>query len=76
MAVFSILTAPFKSFQESLCQQTCIDLLVIDNHTLADLGLRRADLRAGLWQPTGTVDGEPQASSATPDVPIFDIWPP
>jgi uncharacterized protein YjiS (DUF1127 family) len=59
MSLITIAVTVLRAFQDSMRQQACADLLVLDDHMLADLGLRREDLRAGLWQPAGKVDGEP-----------------
>ena len=67
MSLISLIAAACKAVQNSLHDQACIELLAVDDHTLADLGLRRADLRAGLWQPSGTVDGEPPVSLRSRD---------
>lgn len=62
MSLISLVAAACKAFQNSLHDQACTELLAVDDHTLADLGLRRADLRAGLWRPSGRVDGDPTIS--------------
>jgi uncharacterized protein YjiS (DUF1127 family) len=59
MSLVTLATAVLRVFQDSVRQQACADLLALDDHMLADLGLRRQDLRTGLWQPAGKVDGEP-----------------
>ena len=59
MSLITIAVTVLRAVQGSLRQQACADLLALDDHMLADLGLRRGNLRAGLWQRDGKVDGEP-----------------
>jgi len=76
MSLISLIAAAGKAFWRSLHEQAYANLVFIDDHTLADLGLRRADLRAGLWQPSGSVDGEPPVSRRSPGPGDFGAdWP-
>jgi uncharacterized protein YjiS (DUF1127 family) len=76
MSLFTIVTSACNAFLASLREQACVELLVVNDHMLADLGLRRADLRGGLWQPWGMVDGDPPASPRPLHASDFDtVWP-
>jgi uncharacterized protein YjiS (DUF1127 family) len=75
MSLMSLIAAACKTFQDALRERAQAELLAPDDHTLVDLGLRGADFRAGLWQPSGTVDGEPSTSSMPPHPRVFcDGW--
>jgi len=72
----SLIAAACKALRDWLRVPKQADLLTLDNHMLADIGLRRADLHAGLWQPSGLVDGD--ASTSRRWVPPKDFaadWP-
>jgi uncharacterized protein YjiS (DUF1127 family) len=76
MSLISLIAAACKAFRDSLREQASVDLLAVDDHTLADLGLRRADLRVGLWRPNGMVDGDPAVSPRSLDPKDFAAdWP-
>ncbi len=76
MSLITIAASVLRAFQDGVRQQACADLLVLDDHMLADLGLRREDLRTGLWQPAGKVDGAPPPAKASSPCLVFgDGWP-
>jgi uncharacterized protein YjiS (DUF1127 family) len=76
MTLIPLIVAAGKALREWLREQACTDLLTIDDHALADLGLRRADLRAGLCQPSGMVDGDPPGARRSLDPSDFGVgWP-
>lgn len=76
MSLVTLATALLRAFQSSMQQQACADLLALDDHMVADLGLRREDLWAGLWQPAGNVDSTPpRVKASSPSLVFGDGWP-
>ena len=76
MSLIAIIRSVCEIARRSLREQADSEFFLWNDHTLADLGLRRADLRAGLWQPTGKVDGDPPVSPRLLDPKDFgaDWW--
>jgi uncharacterized protein YjiS (DUF1127 family) len=74
MILTAIIRAAFNAAKHWLRGRVHSDLLALNDHALADIGLRRADLRAGLWQPTGMVDGDPLTTSTAAPPPVFNVF--
>ena len=49
MSLINLIVAIRKAFPEWRREQAYRDLMVLDDHSLADIGLRRSDLTAGLY---------------------------
>jgi uncharacterized protein YjiS (DUF1127 family) len=64
MSLINLIVAVGKAFPEWRREQAYADLLALDDHSLADIGLRRSDIVAGLVTGTHAIDAIPQPSIA------------
>jgi hypothetical protein len=65
MSLLNVTVAIRKAFSEWHREQAYAELLALDDRSLADIGLRRSDITAGMCGATHPVDAtsEPQAES-------------
>jgi uncharacterized protein YjiS (DUF1127 family) len=71
MSLINLIAAIRKAFPESLREQAYVDLLALDDHSLADIGLRRSDILAGLCRGTNAVDVMPEPQIARRQRPVL-----
>jgi len=64
MSLINLIVAVGKAFPEWRREQAYADLLALDDHSLADIGLRRSDIVAGFFTGTRAIDAIPQPSIA------------
>ena len=60
MSLLSLIAVIGKAFAAWRREQAYAELMALDDHTLADIGLRRLDLVAGLYGGTHAIDAVPE----------------
>ena len=60
MSPINLIAAVVKAFPESRREDAYAELMVLDDHSLADIGLRRSDIVAGLYRGTLAIDAVPE----------------
>jgi hypothetical protein len=74
MSLINLIVAIRKAFPEWQREQAYADLMALDDHTLADTGLRHSDLATGHYQKTQVRDAAPARQTAPrqrPAVPEY-----
>src|SRR3954454_24801729 len=64
MSLFSLIAVIEKAFAACRREQAYAELMALDDHTLADIGLRRSDLVAGRYGRTHAIDVVPEPAIA------------
>jgi uncharacterized protein YjiS (DUF1127 family) len=65
MLLINLIAAIANSFSHRHREQAYVDLMVLDDHLLADIGLRRSDIVAGCLASVAVLDGV-QAPTTAP----------
>ena len=60
MSLINLIAAVVKAFPESRREDAYAGLMVLDDHSLADIGLRRSDIVAGFYRGTHAIDAMPE----------------
>jgi uncharacterized protein YjiS (DUF1127 family) len=58
LSLIALIQKAFAAWRRE--QQAYAELMALDDHTLADIGLRRSDLVAGLYGGTHAIDAVPE----------------
>jgi uncharacterized protein YjiS (DUF1127 family) len=61
MSLINLIAAVVKAFPESHREDAYAELMALDDHSLADIGLRRPEIAAGLCGRSRAIDGAPGA---------------
>jgi uncharacterized protein YjiS (DUF1127 family) len=77
MSLINLIVAIRKAFPEWHCEQAHADLVALDDHLLADIGIRRSDVVGGLYVGAHAIGGTPELytlprddSSTRPQIPL------
>jgi uncharacterized protein YjiS (DUF1127 family) len=60
MSLINLIAAVVNAFPESRREDAYSELMVLDDHSLADIGLHRSDIVAGLHKGTLAIDAVPE----------------
>ena len=60
MSLINLIAAVVKAFPGSRRADAYSELMVLDDHSLADIGLRRSDIVGGFYRGTYAIDAMPE----------------